>query len=70
MNPSNLAWWEWLLCAALAGIAVPVVRGVADDTEGNAGFILYVISVVLQVVAILAIVIGIAYYVNWWGGSF
>jgi hypothetical protein len=64
MNPSDLGWWEWLICGALCGVAVPVFREFADEFEGNLGLLAYIFSLALQIVTIILILIGIVCFVK------
>jgi hypothetical protein len=69
MNPSDLPWWGWLLCAVVAwtvsAIAVKCTEGKGGSHETLAG----TIFILFGLAGLLAALIGIVRLVKWvWSG--
>jgi len=66
MNPSDLPWWGWLLCAAVTGLIALVAYVVSEEHDSClAG----TMSVVFGLATAFLVVIGIVRLVKWiWNG--
>jgi hypothetical protein len=73
MNPSDLPWWGWLLCAGLLLFAafISFLLGWNADaaTEWNRGHRRLLLAAVLCVAGLLSGLLGVVRFVKWaWAG--
>lgn len=76
LNPSDLEWWQWLLCAA-AGFIVAMIAGTIaigifkDDNKKQGcgtigcGCLLSILSAAVGIATLAAAVIGVVRLVKW-----
>jgi hypothetical protein len=66
--PSNLAWWEWWLCAFEAG-AVACLFGLFAETRNWFARVCLALSLLFFVASVFCSMLGIIRFVRWvWAG--
>ena len=68
MSPSNLAWWEWFLCAFGAGL-VALLIALFSSTRERKFYFSIVMYYVFGIAAAVCGIIGIIRFVKWVRGG-
>jgi hypothetical protein len=66
-SPSDLAWWQWLLCAVGAALSGVFFTWLAEDKDG--GWFARLIGILGFLAALLCGIIGLVRFIKWiWNG--
>jgi len=68
MNPADLPWWGWLLCALGAGFVALMIAAYSSTREKTLYFSI-VMYYIFGLAAVVCGIIGAIRFVKWvWGG--
>lgn len=66
MNPSDFAWWAWILIGVGAGLVWMVSGLLLTDAENKGlGWLCWIFAVLSGVTSAICFVIGIIRFVKW-----
>lgn len=68
-GPSDLPWWGWLLCAAIAGTVSAAISARDEKSEKGVGCFSLLLMLLFGVAACVTASIGVIRFVKWvWNG--
>jgi hypothetical protein len=65
IGPSNLPWWGWVLCSAMAAGIAYGINVYDDDSEKGAGRLAIVFMIVSALLSVIFGIIAVIRFVKW-----